>query len=319
MRRIVLIAACALAAVSCRKGDTQAVQVDPALATLVPGTTRLLVGTKLEKLRATPLFQKRFAGIPMPQLDKFAQDTGLDPRKDVWELLFSSNGKDNGVLMVRGKFAPTDMEPKLEREGAVRTKYKGYSLFGDGKTSMFFMNSSTALAGSTALIQNIIDNNNSGANGIPAALAPLVKGVPANAQFWAVFDGVLVDMPFREDSNLGNINTMIRSLENGWVAADLSKGLDLKAVGNCKTDDAAKQIHDALRGVIGIGRLSTPDDMPDLLKAFDGLKVQQQARVVSVNADVTQDVVDKVLDIFMGSTSSGPGLRRRGSSIPRPH
>ncbi len=306
-----------LALVSCRRhGPSTVVRVDPALATLVPPDTKLLIGTRLDKLRNTPLYQRRFADLPVPVLDKFAHDTGLDPRKDVWELLFCSNGKDNGVLMVRGKFSPTDLEPKLEKEGATRTAYKRYSLFGDEKTAMFFMNSSTALAGSTTVLKSIIDNRDSGEMGIPPMLLPIVQQIPGNAQFWAVVNGVLVDMPFREDSNLGNINSMIRSVENGWLAADLTKGLDLKVVGSCKTSDSAKQIHDTLRGVIGLGRLNTPDNQPDLLKAFDGIKVEQQDRKLTVTADLPQDVVDKVLDLF---TSSGGGLRHRGSSTLPPH
>jgi hypothetical protein len=308
--RVFILAIAVLALVSCQKSPIGAVQVDPALATLVPAETQMMVGARLDRLRKTPIYEKRFASLPLPQLDKFAKDTGLDPRKDVWEILFCSNGKNNGVLMVRGKFAPTDMEPKLVREGATRTAYKGYSLFGDDRTALFFMNSSTALAGSTPLLKSIIDNRDGSGSGIPPVLLPLVKEIPADSQFWSVFNGVLVEMPFREDSNLGNINTMIRSLDNGWVSADLSKGLDLKAVGNCKTADAAKQIHDALRGVIGFGRLSTPDNQPDLLKAFDGIKVEQQAKLVTITAQVPQDLVDKVLDLF---TSSRPGLRRPGS------
>jgi hypothetical protein len=109
---------------------------------------------------------------------------------------------------------------------------------------------------------------------------------------------------------------MIRSLDSGWISADLRTGLDLKAAGNCQNDASAKQIHDALRGLIGIGRLSTPDNQPDLLRAYDGIKVEQQGKVVNVTAKVPQDLVDKVLDTFL--TSSGPGSRRPGSSIPHP-
>ena len=296
------LALLAIALASCgREGGNTSVHIDPALAVFIPQDTTLIAGTRLDKLRQTHLYRTRFESVPMPQLDKFAKDTGLDPRKDVWELLFCSNGKDNGVLMVRGKFSPTDMEPKLEREGAVRTQYKGYNLFGDAKTSVFFMNMSTALAGSTSQLKSIIDHRDQRTNGVPPALRPLVDAVPPNAQFWAAFSGVLVDMPFREDSNLGNINTMIRSLENGYVAADLTRGLDLKAAGNCKTAGNAKQIHDALRGIIGFVRLNTPDEHLDLLKAFDNIKVAQQDRQVSVTTDIPQKTVDQILDLFTGS------------------
>jgi len=37
--------------------------------------------------------------------------------------------------MVRGKFTTGELEPKLQREGAIRSSYKGYGLFGDDKNS----------------------------------------------------------------------------------------------------------------------------------------------------------------------------------------
>ena len=302
---------------SCHREDRlTSMRIDPAVATLIPAETRLLAGIKLDKIRDTPTYQKHFAQLPIPQLDKFAAQVGIDPRKDIWEVLFCSNGKDNGVLMVRGKFAPPDMEPKLEREGATRFAHKGYSLFGDERNAMFFMTPSTALAGSTTVLKAIIDNRDKGGAGIPAALKPLVDALPNDAQLWAAFDGIMVTMPFREDSNLGNVNTMIRSLNSGWVSADLRTGLDLRATGNCRDDASAKQIHDALRGVIGMGRLSTPDNQPDLLRAFDGIKVDQNGNILNITAQVPQDLVDKVADMFL--TSSPRGSRLPGSLIPHP-
>jgi hypothetical protein len=315
--RIALAVMCAALLASCRPAaGPSTLRIDPALATLVPAGSQLLVGAKLEKLRETQTYQKHFAQMPIPQLDRFASETGLDPRKDVWEVLFCSNGKDNGVLMVRGKFAPADMEPKLERRGATRFAYKGYTLFGDERSAVFFMTPSTALAGSTPVLKTIIDNRDHSGAGVPASLQPLVNAVPSDAQFWAAFNGVLVNMPFPETSNLGNINIMIRSLQSGWVSADLRPGLALKAVGNCASDSGAKQIHDALRGLVGLGRLSTPDNRPDLLRAYDDIRIDQQGKQVNVTVNVPQDLVDKVLDALV--TSSQRGSRRPDSSSPRP-
>ena len=83
--------------------------------------------------------------------------------------------------MVRGKFAPGELEPKLEHQGATRTRYKSYNLFGDERRSVFFMNSSTALAGSTPVLKSIIDNRDSSKLGIPETLKPLVQAVPSTA------------------------------------------------------------------------------------------------------------------------------------------
>jgi hypothetical protein len=295
---VAILFVAALLASCQRSTTTTAVRVDPALATLVPPDATLLVGAKLDKLRETAVYQKHFDQMPLPRLDDFAKQTGLDPRKDVWEMLFASNGSW-GVLMARGKFPTSELEPRLEQQGATRTRYKGYSLFGDDRNAAFFMNSSTAIAGSTPALKTIIDNRDRSSGGIPPALQPLVNLIPRASQFWAVFNGTLASLPFPNDSNLGNVNQFIRSVQNGRFSASLTNGLDFQASGTCDTGPGAKQIHDLLKGLIGMGRLSTPDNRPDLLKVYDSIDVQQQGNVVNVSASVPQDVVDKFLNTFV--------------------
>jgi hypothetical protein len=300
VRIIIPVVLCAAAALtSCQKTTSTNVRVDPALATLVPADTAILVGARLDKLRETPIYQKRFSQVPMPRLDEFAKQTGLDPRRDVWEVLFASSGGQTGVLMARGKFPTGELEPKLEREGATRTAYKGYTLFGDDRNAAFFMNSSTALAGSTPVLKAIIDNRDRSGSGIPEKLAPLVEAVPSGSQFWAVFSGSAINLPFPNESNLGNLNQIVRSIQAGRFSADLTKGLELQANGTCNTDEDARRIHDFLKGLIGLGRLSTPDNQPEMLKMYDSIEVNQQARVVNLSANVPQDVVDRFLNTFV--------------------
>lgn len=287
-------------AASCQKSTTSsAVRVDPALTTLIPANTSVLVGAKLDKLRETQVYQKHFAQMSFPRLDDFARQTGLDPRKDVWEILFASDGKQSGVLMARGKFPTSELEPKLEQQGATRTRYKGYSLFGDERNAAFFMNSSTALAGSTERLKTIIDNRDRAGAGIPATLEPQVNAVPAAAQFWAVFTGSGINLPFANDSNLGNLNQIVRSIENGRFSADLRNGFEFQANGNCTTDSDARKIHDLLKGVVGIGRLSTPENQPEMLKVYDAIEIKQEGRAVNVAATAPQQIVDKFLGTFV--------------------
>jgi hypothetical protein len=299
VRTIIPIVLCALALASCNKPAATGVRVDPALATLVPAGTALLVGAKLDKLRETPVYQKHLSRIPLPRLDEFSSETGLDPRRDIWEVLFASNGSQSGVLMVRGKFATGELEPKLQKEGATHTTYKGYGLFGDDRNALFFMNSSTALTGTTSVLKTIIDNRDRSGSGIPATLQPLVSSVPAGAQLWAVFNGSAIQLPFPDDSNIGNLNQFIRSIQSGRFSADLRAGFDLQATGTCATDRDAKRIHDAFRGLIGLGRLNTPDNQPDMLRVYDSIDVKQDGRTVNVAASVPEELVDKFLNAFV--------------------
>jgi hypothetical protein len=298
LRAVVTLAAI-LVLISCSRSKQQAVFIDPALATLTPPDATLLVGARLDKLRQTATYQRHFAGTHFPALDRFGKETGLNPQRDLWEVLYSSNGSD-GVLMARGRFSPVDLEPRLQREGAVRSAYRGYSLFGDERTSTFFMNQTTALSGSTASLKRIIDRQNSSAgerHGIPDTLLPLVERLPADTQFWAVFTGRGVALPVPDSSNLGNVNSVLRTVSSGTLAADLRSGLDARALVTCTSNADAKQMSDALQGLLAIAR-ATSVKKPDLVRALDTIHVSLAQRDVSVTANVPQELVDRVVAAF---------------------
>ncbi len=274
-------------------------RVDPALAELVPANTALLVGAHLDKLRDTPLYQKMFSQMALPRVDEFAKETGLDPRKDISEVLFASDGTQSGLLMARGKFNTSQLAAKLEQQGSTRTRYKDRDLFGDARNSVCFLDSSTAIAGSTPVVKTVIDGH--GNSGVPAALQSQLAAVARSAQFWAVFSGSVIKLPFADDSNLGNLNQIVRSIDNGRFAADLSNGLEFQASGVCNNDAGARQIHDTLRGLIGLGRLSTPENQPELLRVYDGINVKQEGRAVNIAANIPPGVVDKFVSLYTGS------------------
>src|SRR5260370_23028551 len=111
----------------------------------MPSDSVLAVAVHLDKLRKTPVYEKYLANRSFPELDRMARFTGMDPRKDLWQLLFLSDGKHN-VLLGRGNFAD-DMELKLQREGAQRIGYKSYYLVGADEAAVVFFNSTTAAVG----------------------------------------------------------------------------------------------------------------------------------------------------------------------------
>jgi hypothetical protein len=291
--RIVLCALLILSA--CDRKSPVGPKIDPALATLIPDDTTLLVGTRLEALERTPVYQKYLADRKFPQVEDFAKQTGLDPKKDLWELLFISNGKDK-VLLGRGKFA-NEMEPRLEKEGAKRFGYKGYTLVGDEKTAVVFFSSSTAALGPTGSLRYLLDQRGA-SKGPPPALAAQLKDIPPDAQFWAAYAGGPVDLGF--EGNLANVSKLVSSIQTGSVYFDLRTGLNGVAAGDCSTDQSAEEVQGALKAFIGLGRLNTPANEKELLAAFDGLRVTLQDRRVKLYIDVPQNVVDQFLNLWMG-------------------
>jgi hypothetical protein len=161
------------------------------------------------------------------------------------------------------------------------------------------MNSSTALAGSTPALKTIIDRRDQPSAGIPEGLSPLIAAVPGDSQVWAVFNGSAILLPFAGRGMAGNFDQILRSIQSGRFSADLRKGFEFQAVGTCNTDQNAKQIRELLKGLIGIGRLSTPEDQPEMLRIYDSIAVEQNGNVVKIAANVPQDLVEKFVDTFV--------------------
>jgi len=293
VRRILLGAFLMLA--GCAPKSPVGPKIDPALATLIPDDTTLLVGTRLEALERTPVYQKYLADRSFSQVDEFAKQTGLDPKKDLWELLFVSDGKNN-VLLGRGKFA-NEMEPRLEKQGAKRFGYKGYNLIGDEKRAVVFISSTTAALGPTESLRFLLDQRGT-SKGAPPALAALMKDIPPDAQFWAAYTGGPVDLGFT--GNLANVTKLIGSIETGSLYFDLRTGLNGVASGECSTNQGAEDVQGALKAFIGLGRLNTPADQKELQAAWDGLRVTMQEKHVKLYIDVPQNVVDQFLKLWMG-------------------
>ncbi len=57
-------------------------------------------------------------------------------------------------------------------------------------------------------------------------------------------------------------------------------------------------LRDTVRGIVGLGRLSVPENRSELLKVWDAIAVDQQGRSVSLHADIAQDLIDKMVQML---------------------
>lgn len=282
----------------CQARKSQSLHIDPELETLVPADTVFVVGANVDAIRDTPVFQKLLGRMPLPQLDEFAQRTGLDPRKDLSQLLTCSNGK-TGLLLARGKFKTQELEARLAANGAKPFVYKKYNLFGDERAAFFVWNPSTVIAGPAADLRSIIDRT--GARGLPPAIRDLLRSLPANDQIYAALAGGLegLNLAIPQDSNLGNITNVLRSMDSATLGIDLRSGIAVTAEVTSKTERDAKFVHDMVKGMVGFGRLNTPDNRLEMLKLYDAIKVEQQQTHTKVTADIPADLADRFLDLWL--------------------
>jgi hypothetical protein len=280
----------------CRPAETGSAAVDPVLASLVPPDTTMLVGVRMDAVRATPLFKELAQQEMRSSLDEFTAEFGLDPRRDISELLIASNGKDV-LAMARGKF---DMAKKPPMGVAL-------------------LDGSTAAAGSPDAIGALLSRRKAHSGGLPAALREKIKSISIPNQIWAVSLGwnAALDSAIPEKGNMANLRRVFRTVDSFTVAADLRLGLNLAASGMCRSDQDARTLADAFHGFIGIGRLSTPDNQPDLLKVYDAIKVDQNQRSIGVKAEIPMNLLEKFLK-EMAPTSRSSGSRQESRPPRRP-
>jgi hypothetical protein len=292
-----LIVVCLLFA-GCQAKRSQLLHIDADLESLVPADTTFVAGANLEAIRDTPVYQKLINSLPLPQLDDFTRRTGLDPRKDLSQILSCFNGK-SGFLMAQGKFRLQDLEQRLESNGAKRFAYKKYSLFGDDRAAIFFLNGSTAIAGPTPELRSLIDQT--GGRGLPASLRDLLRTLPATDQIYAALTGGLegLSLSIPQNSNLGNVVNMLRTIDSATLGMDLRKGIAVTAEANSKTERDAQFVHDMVKGIVGFGRLNAPSNQPELLKLYDAIQVEQQQTKTKVTADIPPDLAEHFLDLWL--------------------
>ena len=313
MKKLLLTVCAVLALAACKK-TTPGALVDPALSTLVPPDTTLLVGIRVEDLLKTPIYKNQLADRAIGPLDEFSKEFGIDPRKDVWELLFLSNGQER-VVLGRGKF-PTEPEQRYERElkGATRTKYRGYTLVGDDQNSILILGSTLAGVGDTAGLKRIVDTRDK-TNGPPAVLAARMKEVPVTAGFWSAYAGAPILLPLNASANMGNIVKVLNSIESGAFYLDLRTNISGKATGIAATDQNAKELHDSLRGLLGLGRLMGAKDDVKMQRLFDGLRITQDGRNVNFYIEEQEDAVTTIMN-FLTSGALGRGRPTGPTPLP---
>jgi hypothetical protein len=271
--------------------------IDPALATMIPSDTIFIAGMRVDKLRGSPFYKRLIEDRNSSTFDKLKTETGIDVRKDLWQILLADNGKQS-VILARGKFSEFGREPRLERQGARRFSYKGYLMLGDEQMAVMFPNSSTAMAGPAPLLRAVVDRRDSGGNRLPKHLQEQLNGIPASSQIFAAGDPSANSRLGKVDApgNAANLLQFVRSIESVAAGVDLQQGLDADFKAVCRTEEDAKRFNATIRAVVGLARLNTPDDRPELLRALDGIRSDASARTVTLKGDLSVQQFDQLLN-----------------------
>jgi hypothetical protein len=289
------IAAVLAIAAACSKPGGTGVSVNAAFRSLIPPDTKVLGAADLDNFKNSAFYTRHRDELNIPLLDAMSERIGLDPRRDIADVLIAWNGKDP-VVLARGHFKPETLEPRFASLGMRRIRYKSYTLFGDGQNALAFGKHDIAIAGPSTSVRSELDLAASHDGGVPDDLHPLLAAVPKGDQFWAVARGQLptaeMRLPSEIDSALSNIVDYIGA---ATIGVGFDDGTHVAAQFICVSDEGAKRVRDALRGGIGLARLTTRDNELDMLRLWDSIQVSQDQQTIRVNADLSASLTDKLL------------------------
>jgi len=268
-------------------------RVDPALAPLIPQDTTTLLGVRLDNLRKTPAWDTLFPAKGTIALESLKQQSGLDIRNGMYEAVFCTGGRHQAAL-IRGKFVDggitnAGLEPDIKIEGAQKFPYKGFMLVGKEEQAITFFNTSVAILGRASAIRTIIDNRDL-KNTIPKDLLALVETLPPESHFY-----VASTKPAIPEGGIGGIRSLPLSLMSAKAYIDLTTGASLRAEALGASPEDAKKLHDGIKGVLGLLRMTLKGNQQELLAALDNVQLYQEASSVKLQANLSLDAIIKGL------------------------
>jgi hypothetical protein len=298
-----------ITALSCSHAQRGA-QVDKTFRPAISPAAQSLFSVRLDRLKASDVYRRHEQQLDLPQFNAMAERVGLDPRRDLSNVLVEWNGKDL-LMLAQGAIPTSQLEAKLTSDGAQRVSFKNFTLFTRGADSVSFPNG-LAIAGPTTVVQSALNRRSEKTGEVPAELKERLADVPADSQIWEVSRGglPLANFPLRSDmaSNLSNIAAFVSGTSLG-LRFDSGSHLEARLI--CKSAEGAQRIQDTLRGLIGLGRLSTHDNELDLLRMWDAISISKEQDTVRVQADLAADLTDKIIARL-------PALRERvGGALGR--
>lgn len=288
---IVLVVMVGLGLAGCGSRLTRRGPLDPSLSAFVSSDTVILVGVRMDQVRATSLYRALAARQRVPPFGNFPAEAGFDPATDVNELLLASDGA-RALAVAHGDFKGK------KPSNLASAPYKGYTLFSkDERDAIAFIDERTVLGGPLASVRAAIDQWKAGGRGAPPDLVARAQALPADTQIWAVVAGWkgADAATLRGMGNAANLDRVLRSVEGASLTVDLRTGIHAAGTGDCRTEADAQSLSESLRGLAGIARIGVPRNRPELLRVFDGIRVKQEGSAVKLNVDVPQDVAAQLL------------------------
>lgn len=278
---------------------------DPELVSLAMPDSQVMAGVNVEQVMLSPLGQYLLAQtgqLPYSGLEKLIETAGFDPRRDLREILVSSNGQPgsgSGIILARGAFDVPKILEAAQAGGATIETYKGVSIIGKPKQdAMAFPASTLAIAGDAAGVRAAIDRM-SAPTAISSALAVQVNQLSTTEDAWFVSMAPLSQLqpqaPGATGAGPGPFAMLSKVQQaSGGVRFGANVVVSLQAVS--PTDQDAAALASVLRSFASAGDLFIPNDVyvpaAALLK---NLNVTAEGPVTTISLSVPEQQIEDMI------------------------
>jgi hypothetical protein len=316
-------AACAAAPNADAGSEADASEENPAdLVAMLPSLATTIGFIDFAAIRETAAYEflKQDAGFgDTAALEKIVEETGIDLRTDLHRIAFISNDgfgtwDERGAFLVLATFerarieeaiasAPTDqysdrnlyqigaMDRDEENEGEVEGEDDSISIDVEVDGWMTILSDTVLAFGSSDLIRAIVDV----ADGAPSVrenstLMVLLEDVNTDAQIWLVSarEGLFSSITPDAGSPIGQIG--YDRINAMMLALDLSDGLSFRMRGRTPAEEDAKNLGDALNGMVALGKMMLQNSNPDVFEILDrDIETGSRGRDVTIEAHLTID------------------------------
>jgi len=237
----------------------------------------------------------------------FIKETGIDPQKDIYFLAIALAGKpgdtkEDAAAVISLKYNKDLLLAKMKEEGSdiKEEVYNGVTLYSGIKAESgkpaggAFLNESTAVVGTEAMVKKVIDVYQKKAENVlkNEALAAVIKTANRNALAWSAFV-----FPPDAMKKLSQQNPMMSSLEGikafitSFDYRDKSFLLELKASGG----EAAKnkQLADMLTSFKALGAGAAAKN-PDVGELLNRIEISSGPDFVKINVGLSEDILQRL-------------------------
>ena len=222
--------------------------------------------------------------------DAFERETGINIQTDVDLVVASADtiGQAPPLVLVRGRFNPTNLESLARQKGAVVEEYKGKRLITHDGMGLVFVEPNLVAVGAPAALRRAIDTKESGNNVTSnAEIMRLVKDID-DGNAWAVarFDALTGGQQLPADlaKQLPAIN---------WFAASghVNGGIRGTVRVEARDEAAATDLREVIRGFIALARLQT-NQRAEFADLMNSLELGGLGTTVSLGFAVPPEMID---------------------------